>query len=343
MPSDTTISKQLALTVLNRIMDDRIPELRYSAMQTLAYLISAGRVLEQGHTTMDWDVDVAGENVGTGGVNDDTVESNTSTIVPAQLRVGLHRIYHRFTINRIALTEAAARSPQDASNLFARHVDQGMLQIARKLNELLYSGAGDDASAGLIGLDLAQTATSYAGIVQATYPEWSMSVNTNATDRALTRNLLIDFDVTLANRELMYDIIFCRPELAAKYVKLWDATTTMNSAMLPSANQLPRVDLGHRGKTWNGTAIIEDPKATAKKLIFMDTSKIYLKFLTVNNNPGSPISDVVVNRSMGVPIHVAELPSSNSLKRIFEFYVMPQLQLTDRRGVAVIEKLDPAL
>lgn len=342
MPSDLTISKQLALTALNRIMDERIATLRLSAMQTLAFLISNGRVSEQGHTTIDWDVDVSGETVATGGVNDDTVDTSTFSLVPAQLRIGQHRLYHRFTINRIALTEAASRAPGAMRDLFSAHIDTGVLALARKLNEFIYTGVGDDATAGVIGLVGARTGN-YAGINATTYPEWNYTINTAGADRALTRNLLIDFDVTLANRELMYDVITCKPEVAARYVKLFDAVTLENSAMLPAPNQLPNVDLGHRGKSWGGKPILEDPMATANHLYFMDTSKVFLKFVTVDNQPGNPVSDVQVNRALGVPIHIAELPSSNSLKRVFELYLMPQLQLFDRRAIGVIDRVNPTL
>jgi hypothetical protein len=182
-------------------------------------------------------------------------------------------------------------------------------------------------------------------------PEVTISVTGNltlgsvvTTKRDITRALMLDLDQRVAMYEQMYDTVLTHPAIARKYTEVFDTLGIQSGASLIDRRELrglPAADLGHGGRYFNGYPIIEDPQCLRDSMITLDMNQVMLKCFLLDNSPANPdaISGVAINRAYGIPIHIAELPSSNSAKRTFEMYVMPQLQVMNRQAVQAIRDL----
>ena len=328
------------LEALNKVVEARLAIAKLTGFRTLANLADAGRIRVATKTSLDWNVDVGGEAAVWERVTQDGAETDSGQTVPAHLTLGTHRLKHQFSISKVAIQEAATLAPGELSDLLGEHTDRAVLAIMRKLNQALYAGDGTETHGNLIGMAaIADNTKSYAGIDPAVYPAWKALVNTNASNRAFSRDIMLDVDQLVAENESMYDLVITTPSVAKGYVKVFD--TLAGAAALKKADGtmgLPSVDLGHNGRYYNGYPIIEDPQATAGTIHLINTNDLDLfLFELAPGNPGS--APHVVNRSYGIPIHIAPLPSNNSAVMRFEFFVMPQLRLFNRKSLTVINKL----
>jgi hypothetical protein len=338
-PAPSSVADQSPASILSLVLNDSAADLRITGARTLANLAARNRVRSVSQTNMDWPVRFSGATTGVAPVETDTSKTETDKVAPATLRVGRQKVFANRPISRIAIEEAASRAPGDLRNLFAEEVNSAVLEIARKLNRLIYQGDGTLANAEVFGLaSVLNNTVAYAGIDPATYPEWKAIKIANAgTARAFTRRLMLDHGVIYGNLERNYDMVVMSPLTAAKYQEIFDTLAGANSiAHREEGNALVRADLGHGGRAFNGMPIIEDPVCPDGQMLTLDSSQISMPCFTVGNDPQRPISNIAVNTAIGVPIHIAELPSSNSLYRYFEFYVMPQLQVRDRSAVGGI-------
>lgn len=321
---------------LNRVMDDRVASTVITGARTLSVMASRDRIVETTKSTIDWDVELGSADTGVGLVTENTTDNNGTAAEPLQLRVGQYRIFHRINISRTQIQEAAAVAPADLANLLGTRIDRAINSIARRVNNLVHLGTGLPADAGVVGMGVALNDTvGYAGL---THADWKPIVNKNATDRAFTRDLMLTFDTQVEMAEYGYDTIVMHPNTVQKYRSIFD--TLAGGASLPNVEEamgLKKADLGHGGVSYNGFPIVSDPACPVGCIRLMNLSDISLYAYVFENTNGR----IAINRSYGLPIHIAELPSSNSAMLLFELYTMPQLQVFNRKGVMQISNLLP--
>lgn len=329
------------IEALNKVVEDRVAKAKLTGFRTLANLAEKGRISTVRKTNLDWDVEVGGAAAAWEAVTANGSATATDDVVPANLRVGTHRVKHQFNISKIAMQEAAVLAPEELANLLGAHTDRAVNAIMRKINIALYQGDGTAAFGNVIGLEtVANNTLVYAGISPVTYPSWSALRNTNATPRAFTRDIMLDVDQLVAEQESMYDFVATTPALSKSYVKVFD-TLAGNQSVMQSPEDgktLPSVDLGHSGRYYNGYPIVEDPQATAGSIWLLNMMDVTLHCFELGINPEG-LGQHSINSSYGLPIHIAELPSSNSAVRTFEFFVLPQLQVYNRKSVIRIDQL----
>ncbi len=319
---------------MNRIMEDRVASTVIMGARTLSAMAQRDRIIETTKSTIDWDVELGASDTGVGLVTDDTTDSNGTSAEALQLRIGQYRIFHRIKVSRVQIQEAAAVAPADLSNLLGTRIDRAINAIARRTNQLIHTGAGTAADAGVVGLTAALDDTAgYAGLTNAA---WRPIVNKNATARPFTRQLMLAFDTQVELEEYGYDTIVMNPNTIQKYRELFDSIA--GGASVPDVEEaqgLKRADLGHGGVAYNGFPVISDPACPTGAIRLLNLSDISLYAYVFTNTNGR----IAVNRSYGLPIHIAELPSSNSAVMLFELYAMPQLQVFNRKGAMAITNL----
>jgi hypothetical protein len=155
-----------------------------------------------------------------------------------------------------------------------------------------------------------------------------------------------DFDTLCSLEEVGYNFVVMNPETAKAYSKEYDniAGTLNAQGRAGGENVVANAELGYFGKTFNGLSILEDPECPDDAIYAMDLNTVQLLFFLLDNNPTAPnVNPIVVNRTYGFPIHIAELTTPVSTVREIEMYVMPQLRISNRRGLLGITDIDPAL
>jgi hypothetical protein len=329
------------LQVLNTVVDNRVATAKLTGFRTLANLAAKGRVKSYRKTQINWDVDTGGEAAAWEAMTADGADTTGGNTVPALLTIGAYRLKHQFSISKVAIQEAAQVAPEDLADLFGAHTDRAVNSIFRKLNAALFLGDGTATHGGLVGLSkILDNTYAYAGIDPATYTSWVTLLNTNATDRAFTRALMLDVDQAVSENETAYDMVVTTPSLGTAYTKVFDTIAGVQSTVTTADSKLPMVDLGHSGRMYNGYPIIEDPVATAKRIHLINSNDLELKLFELANSPDNPDKGQhIVNRGYDLPIHIAELPSQNSAVRRFEFFVIPQLKLHNRKSLICIDKI----
>lgn len=341
MPSTLT-----PLEAITFLIEDQVAIARLRASYTLQLLYKLGRMTDAIQTQLKWDVDLAGGAAAIEAVTANGAATATDVVKNAVLPIGNYRIKHQFTISKIDMRQSAAIAPSELKNLFGNHVTRGITHILRTLNSLVYTGAGNAASAEVVGLEqVIDAAVSYGGISPITYPLWQAYVNANGgTARALTKNLMYDVDEATVNNETMYDFIVTSPRIGTKYKAAFDTTRPLEY-LYTGEGELPNADLGLAGLSYNGKPIIQDPQCTAGSMYFLDATEIDIASFRVENGPDptmgldqTPI-EVASTKLLGLNINVAELPSLNSAVRVFELYLLPQLRVRNRKTVSVIKDL----
>lgn len=330
------------IEALNKVVEDRLAVAKLMGFRTLANLANKGRVKRATATQINWDVDMGGEAAAWEAVTADGSNTNTGDTVPATLSIGSHRLKHQFSISKVTIQEAANRAPEDLADLFGAYTDRAVNALFRKLNQAIWLGDGTGTYGNFVGINkVADNAAVYAGIDPATWTSWTTLKLTNASNRAFTRDLMLDMDQLVSEQESLYDLVTCTPAIAKAYTKVWDTVAANYSVPVSeSSSALKSVDLGHGGRFYNGIPIAEDPQATNNAIWLMNSSDVDLYLFELSNDPASPgMGRHVVNNSYELPIHIAELPSNNSAVRRFEFFVLPQMRVRNRKSLMVIEKL----
>ncbi len=274
-----------------------------------------------------WTVDVGGASATGESVTADITTFSEELYVPAFLPIAGARVSSSFQLSIQDIAQAKSAGKGALRDLFASDVDSALRTIMQKLSTNIYVGDGTNAAGGIVGLQTAGAASGvYANIDPATYPLWVSYVNTNASNRALTSDLLYATDVAITRKGGRYTAIYCSPELAVKYKQLF-------AAQLNITTQLPagQADLGYTGLAFSGRPIIQDINCPNNVLYFVDESEIYL--YTLNHETSQ-------NRG-GIQVGIDLLTGHNNpnMKK-YGVFTMPQLQLKNRaKAVAVLDKI----
>jgi hypothetical protein len=349
LPGEITPAEALSV-----IVDDRVATSKVIYDRLVSDLIAAGRVVPAYETLHTWDVDVGGETA-TGADNDGTPSTTNDTsgnTVPRTLPIAAQRIKYRFSISRIKMKDAAKNGPLALRNLLGATVDRGISAIMQKLNAMLYTGTGNTASGGVIGLNaVIDNTADYASHPSVTYADinsvtmWNaINLNNGGTPRALTRLLFYNLDKAAEIRQSRYNYIITHPDVWEKYTVLFDEITGEMSAPNASAGgsgPLP-VELGHTGRQYRGIEIRTDPACPNTLIHFLNMMDVELQMMELPMAEPSygPHS---ISRALGLPLHITEYAPDEPTQYHFEMYILPQLKVFNRKSSLAITDLNAAL
>ena len=327
------------LEVLNKVVEDRVAQTTLRSAVTLNALSQRGRMKTKTNTSIDWTVDMGGTAVAIEPVTADGANTATANTVPANLRIGRYRVKHQFPISRVDIAEAATRAPGELRDLFNGHIDRGLTQIFRQLNQMIFTGDGTAASGEFIGINKIHDDTySYAGINPVTYRLWKTLKLTGSpagTGRALTKNLMLDLEELLQVNESSYNLILTSPNTAKKYNQLFD--TVPGGGIAGDSSMANRqVDIGHGTRTYNGAVILEDPMCPNGTMHFINTDDVDMYSFNLGAVTPQSQQEYKVSQAFGMNLHVAELPSNNSAVQKFEMFCLPQMRVFNRKSLAAL-------
>jgi hypothetical protein len=304
-------------------------------------------VIDKSDTFIGWDVEIDGTAVGEGAVVEDTTITASDDAINAELRIGKRRIYRRFQVDAVSISEAYNRAPEDLARILNVEIDNSIREIRRKLNNRLYTGngiqSGGSAESGIAGLNLiCDPAATYATINPATYPVWKPGVilGNAGTNRPLTRAILDEFEESLYLNEVSFDLVIISPAIKRLYGAEFDKLVGYSGGEMKDAN----VDLGRGEFSYMGREMVVDPQCPSDTMLFLNTGymKLY-SFLFQGQGQMSAMTPqakiVAATRLGGFVLYMAQLPSNNSAVYNFEMYVMPQLQYHNRKQLGIITDL----
>lgn len=331
--------------VLNKVLDDRVAKTQKEMAPTFDALTDRIEVIDKSDTFIGWDVEIEGTAVGEGAVLEDTTITASDDAINAELRLGKRRIFRRFQVDAVAISEALNRAPEDLSRILNTELDNSIREIRRKLNQRLYTGngvqSGVGAESGIAGLNLiCDPAATYATINPATYPVWKPGVilDNAGTNRPLTRSILDEFEEKLYLEEVSFDLVVISPAIKRLYASEFDSVATYQAAVNTN------LDLGRGEYLYRGREMVVDPQCPADTMLFLNTGymKLY-SFLFQGQSQMQSMTPqakvVAATRLGGFILYMAQLPSNNSAVYNFEMYVMPQMQYMNRRQLGIITDL----
>lgn len=296
-----------------------------------------------GVTNIDWVVDKGGAEASVEAITSNGQNTATGQTMPASLPIAAYRIKHQFTLSKVQVVQAMNSAPTALTDLFGSHVKRGVTQILRKTNQLFYSGTGTPTDAQIFGLDyVADNTKTYAGIDPVVEPAWTAIKNTNATQRALTKNLLLNIDRVVNEQESFYDCIIVNPAVGVKYNEVFDLYTAGGVLTLPddSKGGLTKVDLGYSSRTYQGVPIVEDPMCPSNKMYFINKLDINPYSFNLDTDKSLAGAEGEAPLSLfGLNIYMGELPSMNTAARTFEVFTLPQLRVFNRKSICVLDNI----
>jgi hypothetical protein len=332
MPSTLTPVQAITLEIENKLAVAKLV-----ASPTLRALNARGAMKTARQTQIKWDVEVGGGVAAIEAVTADGADTATDAVVAASLPIGAYRIKHQFRVSKVDMQEAANTAPTELRNLFSAHVERGVINILRTLNDLIFTGDGTNTDGQIVGLEKIADNT-------LTYPSWAALVNTNATARALSRDLLYAIDEVVKTQESFYDLIVSTPRICTNYKKLFDTTRPLE--FVYNNEGLPNADVGLGGVTYNGRPVLEDPQCTPGTIYFLNSMDMQIYTFLMEAGPSSQIGmqaqssgEIGSTNVFGLNFNVSELPSNNSAVRKFEIYVLPQVKCHNRKSLTVLDKL----
>lgn len=305
-------------------------------------LLANTRRTDEFQNTIKWNANVGGAAVQGRATTANASTGTKSTTAPANLSIGGRVLGHSFSVLRNDIVQAQRTAPGALRNLFLYHVQEAFDIILEELNITMYDGDGTDGAHGIFGLEGVTAATSYAGIASGTYADWASTVQANGgTPRALTKTLLDALDVAVKRKGVMYDGIYCPPELIKKYEDLFNTERSL------TVNQgVPdRADVGFSGHSYGGIPIFEDIHCPDETMYFMDSRKVELKTYNLGSSQTTDATGRVIGtqansqKTMGINFLIAELPANNPHAIDLEISVQPQLMVRQPKCVAKLGDL----
>jgi hypothetical protein len=335
-PAAINISIQPSVVELQRL---NIPSLRYFTR------------FETGETKIDWDLNIGGA----GSVGEAVTASVTSfsddTVDRLSLPIASFRLRSSFQVSEVAFTAAqtAAQngSPDELANLMTLSSAGAQREILRAIGSKIFTGVGNAADGGLIGLQAQTVAeavgsgtnpkkttstTSYGGIAPTTagYEKWTNLIYSNFT--TLTRAKLRAFESDLLQGATTgvpgtYTHIFMSPTTAGLWLTAFDGAATQ------FVNVRQDADLGTGNLMYNGYPVIQDPNVPVGEIYFVDMSLVRLYSFNQSMAPGFSEG----RPAEGLNMYVKSLPSDNPQMLKFAQFCMVQLQVKERRGLSILK------
>jgi hypothetical protein len=326
MPDSLTPLDGLALMI-----EQEIPKLNFYQWPMLRLLTKRDAYQE----LLKWDADVGG--VGTGGRATDAaneIAASQSTVVPASLPIGLRTFGNTFNVTRTAIAMARQTAPGALANLFEYKINDHLGKLMNDLNSLLYTGDGTTGSHDVVGLQTAATAATYAGVSSVTHPSWESIIQTNATPRNLTRNLLGDMHKAIMTRGGMYDVIFTSFGIVEEYDKLFSDHAEVQISPMGFA------DLGFTGYSYKGRPIVADAGCPAGDIYFVNSRGVLFHSFNLAGTASMSVQSEPT-KTEGICLSISEVRNRNADVLTFELSVKPQLMVLNRRkDVAILRNIN---
>lgn len=313
--ADVTKSLQL-------LVEEEIAALQFNQYPVLNRLQK--RVTSQ--KTIKWNANVGGATVVREATTADVSTFSEDSVKGASLAIGSNRQRHSFQVQKEDLAEAASAGKGALRDLFGYEIQNGMRVILEDLSTLIYTGVGNTATGGIVGLGSIVANAAYAGIDPATDTAWSCYVNTNASNRALTADLLSAMEVNIKTVKFgNYTAIYTTPGVVEKYKALFAANNSI-------INQLPpgQADIGYTGVTYLGRPLIGDPYCPANQMYFVNEPELALYTFRQNNT----------SSDMGMQFAIEELSKTNPDAEKYAITLKSQLKAHTRpKAVALLDKI----
>jgi len=304
-------------------------------------LLSRVLKLSKSITSIKWNADLGGQ-AATGELVTAaaTTDSTAGAVVPASLAIGVSRYRHTFTVSTVKMAEAAAAGEGEVANLLALAAKNAMRIISRSIAGGIYTGTGNAASGGIVGLGSLHSAvtaslstTAYAGIDPSDHANWTNYVNTSGTNRALTTELMFKMSEEILGGATLgtnqnFTTIYTNPSICTKYKGLFAASSDLNA----QPNGL--ADVGYSGLSFEGRPIYLDPYAPANTMYFVDDSALALYSYVENANAYGDENPV-----NGIVFKIVQLARTNPDTVQFAVVAKSQLAVTNRPGVAVLSAI----
>jgi len=305
---------------------------------SLMPLLSRTLKLSKPSKSINWNADLGGQ-AATGELvtASGTTDSTAGAIVPAKLSIGISRFRHTFSVSTVNMAEAAAIGEGEVANQLALAGKNAMRVITRSLAAVLYTGTGNAASGGVVGLGAlhstvasAKSTSVYAGIAPDDHPNWSNYVNTAGTNRALTTDLMFKMSEEILSGATVgstqnYTAIYTTPSICTKYKGLFAASSDLNA----QPNGL--ADVGYSGLSFEGRPIYLDPYAPANTMYFIDDSALAMYSFVENANAYGNEKPMD-----GIVFKITQLARINPDAVQFAVVAKNQLVVKNRPGVAVL-------
>lgn len=331
--------------ILKKMIEEEVPDLRLRNAVLLDYLRSKGRVMKGDHTDLYWNAIATGSATATAAMTVAGVDQTTGDAVQASLGIGQYKVYHQFTVSMVDLLNAKTAGVGKLNNLFKQNINGALLAIRRQLNTYLWTADGTAPVGGIVGLaPILDPALTYANINPVTYPQWVPILETNATPRALTRNIMYNYSRLLEEQEQYDDVLMTSPTLAQTYNTLFDTVAGINSV----AGFGTSTDLGYAARSYNGMPLLTDPQMPAGQIVGMKPDDVTLYSLDLASADSNQIAAFGLKNNLssitsadvgGLQINIALLPQSNPGLVTIQLFVLPQLKVHNRRSVHGIMKL----
>lgn len=321
------------LSALTLLIEEEIANVNFRPYVMLSRLMKRDAF----QSKIQWDANVGGGAASGRATTEDATTVATDLVKKAELAIGDRVLNHAFSIKRNDIVQAKRTAPGALRDLFASHVRTGFEVIFPALNKVLYTGTGNAASHGVLGMaHIIDNTQNYAGINATTYTDWQCYVNANAgVNRALSRTLFSAVDVAVSRRGVAYDAIVTTPELIEVYGALFSTDRALNTTQVNGT-----ADIGFSGYTYKGKPIIADTDCPNNTLYFLDSSQLCLYTYALTDSISAEQAVMAnVEKTEGMNFLVAQLPSNNPHAIKFEISLQPQLKLHNRKCVAVLKDI----
>lgn len=289
-----------------------------------------------------WNAVVSGGTSAWVSTSADAGSATSPVVATAQLPIATQRLEEVFSINANEVRTAAAYGAEQLKNLLATNIAVAANTLAMKLEDSIINGGGS-----LVGLKqlfatvaAGKSTAVYAGIDPATYGNWTNLVSTNATDRALTLALIDAIDLDIRSGSTIgsasdYDMILTSPAFVAKYKALYTAV------QLPTTGGTGVYDIGSQFAAYAGRPLRETPyMSMADGAYFIDSSQLTVHTFAEATQPD--VAPLTVGSDTATDLLGFELfkkPQTNPDQMDFALILKPQLQVANRFGVALLNKI----
>lgn len=335
-------------SVLAKIIESREQDIRLKNARTLDLLAARGQVRTAEMSDLNWNVILGDSLTSTVPMTTAGSDQTTGDTVQATLGIGSYKIYHQFSITRVSMKDAAAKGTEKLKQLFKVHVDAGMLSIRKRVNDLIWNGAGSVGDGGFVGFaSVLDPAAVYAGIDPATWTNWVPILNTAGANRDLSKAILNNMGTLIDVEEVAYDTIVCNPVTAEKYRNLFELT--VGQFQNQTAVQQNKVDMYSGSLYWDNRPIITDNRCPTGQLVFFDSGCVELMSFDLADADRDQLKRFGLKDNFstlasadvgGLRINVALLPQTNPGALQFQMFVVPQMRVLNRRMVQAILKLN---
>jgi hypothetical protein len=290
-------------------------------------------------TSIDWVAQFGGADVyGRANTANPSGTSNQDSNLQAVLPIGSRVIEHKFSIDLVQATQALLTAPAALRNLYRGKINAGLDAILKQLEILAYTGDGQPASHGIVGLNKVitnvETGTpntdKYAGIdgEEAVTAGWKAYQNTNGSLRNVTTTLLRATATGMGKLGANYNLVMTNWELADSMEALFESRLAVDQVG-------GTTDLGFTGLTYQGRPVKKSIYCPANIIYFLNTSDIKLYTYALQpamSTMAGGASEVVPYN--GLNILVTRMPQVNPHSVDFLLSVQAQMQVFNRRSVA---------